>query len=162
MTSSNIVGISAGTNHGLALTSNGNVLAWGSDFGGQLGDNIPKVNKPTPVAVSGASNIIAVAGGFFHSLAIKADGTMLAWGSDTYGELGDGSQVNPQGIPVVVANTNSIVAIAAGLHLSLALKSDGTVQSWGRNNSGQLGDDTGMNQNSPVGVLLGAMTIRVP
>ena len=162
MTSSKIVSISAGTSHSLALTSSGNMLAWGSDFGGQLGDNTVYVNKPTPVAVSGASNIVAVAGGFFHSLALKADGTMLAWGSDTYGELGDGNQVNPQSIPVVVENANSIVAIAAGLHLSLALKSDGTVQSWGRNNSGQLGDNTGINQNSPVSVLLGTMTIRVP
>ncbi len=162
MTSSIIVGISAGTNHSLAVTSSGNVLAWGSDFAGQLGDNIPKVNKPTPVTVSGASNIVAVAGGWFHSLALKADGTVLAWGSDTYGELGDGNQINPQGIPVVVENANSIVAIAANLHLSLALKSDGTVQSWGRNNSGQLGDNTGINQNSPVAVLLGAFTIRVP
>ncbi len=161
MTSSNIVGISAGTSHSLAFTSSGNVLAWGSDFGGQLGDNIPKVNKPTPVAVSSVSNIVAVAGGFFHSLALKADGTVLAWGSNTYGELGNGNQLY-QGLPVAVENSSGIVTIAAGLHLSLALRSDGTVQSWGHNNSGQLGYGPTPDQISPVSVLLGTMTIRIP
>jgi Regulator of chromosome condensation (RCC1) repeat len=158
-----VVGIAVGNGHSLALKADGTVLAWGSDFGGQLGDNIPKVNKPTPVPVNGASGVIAIAGGFFHSLAARADGTVLAWGSDTYGELGDGTQPNPQGIPVAVENISNIVAVAAGLHFSLALNSDGTLRSWGRDQSGQLGDDvSGPGRNSPVSVLLGAFTIRLP
>jgi alpha-tubulin suppressor-like RCC1 family protein len=162
-----IVSIAAGYNHSLALTSSGNVLAWGSDFGGQLGDNIPKVNKSTPVSVTGANQIVAIAGGHFHSLALKADGTMLAWGSDTFGELGDGDQLNPQGLPVNVENVSNIVAIDAGEQFSLALKSDGTLQSWGQDSSGQLGDGSVPHNcngcsNSAVSVLLGALTIRVP
>lgn len=161
----NIVGISAGYNHSLAFTSSGNVLAWGSDFGGQLGDNLPKVNKPTPVAVNGANQVIAVSGGHFHSLALTSSGTMLAWGSDTFGELGDGNQVNPQGVPVTVQNVSNIVAIDAGGQFSLALKSDGTLQSWGQDNAGQLGNGTDPNgggSNTSVSVSLGVFTIRVP
>lgn len=159
-----IVSIAAGTSHSLALTSSGNVLAWGSDFGGQLGDNVAKVNKSTPVLVNGASQIMAIAGGLFHSLALTSSGTMLAWGSDTYGELGDGTQVNPQGLPVNVENVSNIVSIAAGGHFSLALKSDGTLQSWGYDNAGQLGNgaDPNNGSNTAVSVLLGAFTIRVP
>jgi alpha-tubulin suppressor-like RCC1 family protein len=162
-----IVSIAAGYNHSLALTSSGNVLAWGSDFGGQLGDNIPKVNKSTPVTVNGANQIVAIDGGHFHSLALTSSGTMLAWGSDTYGELGDGNQVNPQGLPVTVENVSNIVSIAAGGQFSLALKSDGTLQSWGQDFSGQLGDGSTPNNcsgcsNSAVSVLLGGFTIRVP
>jgi alpha-tubulin suppressor-like RCC1 family protein len=159
-----IVSIVAGINHSLALTSSGNVLAWGSDFGGQLGDNIPKVNKSIPVQVNSANQIVAIAGGHFHSLALTLSGTMLAWGSDTYGELGGGNQVNPQGLPVTVENVGSIVSIAAGSQFSLALKSDGTLQSWGQDNSGQLGNGVFTPGKTPsaVSVLLGAFTIRVP
>jgi alpha-tubulin suppressor-like RCC1 family protein len=160
-----IVSIAAGYNHSLALTSSGNVLAWGSDFGGQLGDNIAKVNKSTTVSVTGTNQIVAIAAGHFHSLALTSSGTMLAWGSDTFGELGDGNQVNPQGLPVTVENVNNIVAIDAGGQFSIALKSDGTLQSWGQDNSGQLGNGADANNGSSktaVSVLLGAFTIRVP
>ncbi len=162
-----MVSIAAGYNHSLALTSSGNVLAWGSDFGGQLGDNIPKVNKSTPVQVNSPNQFVAISGGHFHSLALTSSGTMLAWGSDTYGELGDGNQLNAQGLPVTVGNVNNIVAIDAGGQFSLALKNDGTLQSWGQDFSGQLGDGSAPNNcsgcsNTAVSVLLGAFTIQVP
>jgi alpha-tubulin suppressor-like RCC1 family protein len=130
--------------------------------GGGVTPTITLADQSSPVTVSTSSRIVGISAGINHSLALTSSGNVLAWGSDTYGELGNGNQVNFQGLPIMVENANGIVAIAAGLHLSLALKFDGTVQSWGLNNSGQLGDDTGVNQKSPVSVLLGAMTIRVP
>ena len=74
--------LAAGGTHSLAIKSDGTVLAWGGDAFGQLGNDDLLFNKLAPVAVSGASNIVAVAAGQVHSLALKADGTVLAWGNE--------------------------------------------------------------------------------
>jgi len=82
---------------------------------------------------------VAIAGGGFHSLALRSDGTVWAWGENDTGELGDGSATN-RATPVQVSGLTGVAAIAAGTHHSLALKSDGTVRAWGYNFYGQLGD----------------------
>ncbi len=87
----------------------------------------------------------------FHSLALKNDGTVWAWGSDIYGQLGDGGN-STQPVPVQVSSLTNVIAITAGQTSSYALKNDGTVWSWGGNSSGQLGDNSGSNQNVPVQV----------
>lgn len=150
---SSIVAVAAGANHSLALKSDGTVLAWGLDNSGQLGDGPVNLGKATPVAVLDATNIIAIAAGGNHSLALKSDGTLLSWGNDNSGQLGNDSATANQSVPVLVAGANGIVAIAAGDAHSLALKSDGTVLSWGRDESGQLGNDTPKeNKFTPVTV----------
>jgi alpha-tubulin suppressor-like RCC1 family protein len=150
---SNIVAIAAGGNHSLALKSDGTVLAWGLDLSGQLGDGPLDVGKNTPVAVLDATNVIAIAAGGNHSLALKSDGTLLAWGQDDVGQLGNDSALANQAAPVLVAGATSIVAIAAGDNQSLALKSDGTILSWGSDTSGELGNDIeSLNQSTPVAV----------
>ncbi|MDI3329100.1 MAG: RCC1 repeat- and reductase domain-containing protein, partial [Alicyclobacillaceae bacterium] len=73
-----------------------------------------------------------------HSLALKSDGTVWAWGLNVVSQLGDGTE-KKRLIPVQVKNLIDVVAIAAGGYHSLALKSDGTVWGWGRNDVGQLG-----------------------
>jgi alpha-tubulin suppressor-like RCC1 family protein len=161
---SNIVAIAAGGNHSLALKSDGTLLAWGANFSGQLGnDDSSFLDKFTPVPVVGASNIVAIAGGLNHSLALKKDGTVLAWGSDEKGQLGDGTTLADKTTPTPVSGASDIVAIAAGGLHSLALKSNGTMQSWGEDEQAQLGNGaTTGNQASPIDVLLGALTIRLP
>ena len=161
---SNIVAIAAGVAHSLALKADGTVLAWGDDEFGQLGDNATNSSSFTPVAVQGASNIVAIAAGLNHSVALKKDGTVLTWGSDEFGQLGDGTPVDDsKSTPVVVSGASNIVGIAAGGFHTLALKADGTMQSWGKDNLGQLGNNAALeNSASPVSVLLGAFTIRLP
>ncbi len=150
---SNIVAVAAGANHSLALKSDGTVLAWGLDNSGQLGDGPIDLGKATPVAVSDATNIIAIAGGGNHSLALKSDGTVLAWGQDDVGQLGNDNAIANQSAPVLVAGASGIVAIAAGDAHSLALKSDGTILSWGSDTSGELGNDSEfVSQSTPVAV----------
>jgi alpha-tubulin suppressor-like RCC1 family protein len=143
---SGVVAIATGTSHSLALKSDGTLLAWGADFDGQLGDGtlgVPASN-PTPTLLPGVSGVIAIAAGAFHSLALKGDGTVLTWGDDTYGELGDGTVKNPDRDPAPKAATgvNGIVAVAAGAYYSLALKGNGTVFAWGDDVFGQRGDGT--------------------
>ena len=91
--------------------------------------------------VSGLSGVVAVAGGRYHSLAVKSDGTVWAWGNNWLGQLGDGTTTD-RSIPVQVSGLSGVVAVAGGDYHSLAVKSDGTVWAWGDNYHGQLGDGT--------------------
>lgn len=157
-----------------ALTQEGMVYAWGFNGQGQVGDGTTQ-NRSTPVKVSGLTNIVSIAAGsrtgYYsyaprlggHALALKADGTVWAWGSNNNGQLGDGTTTN-RATPVQVAGLSDVIAIAAGGPSvppasgdygghSLALKSDGTVWSWGFNGYGQLGDGTTTNRATPVQVV---------
>ena len=95
--------------------------------------------KTTPMLQSGAS----------HSVALKEDGTVWTWGSNSLGQLGDGT-FEDRSDPVQVNDLSNIVSIAVGSNHSLALKSDGTVWAWGNNSYGQLGDRTTLKKSSPV------------
>ena len=92
-----------------------------------------------------------VAGGPYHSLTLKNDGTVWAWGRNDFGELGNGTTTSRY-TPVQVKGLTNVVAIAAGYDHSLALRSDGTVWAWGLNGNGQLGDGTTTNRTTPVQV----------
>ena len=107
--------------------------------------------RTTPVPVSNLANVIAIAGGSSHSLALKADGTVWAWGANWYGQLGDGTTTDKT-TPVQVSNLSDVIILAAGDYHSLALKSDGTLWAWGYNYNGQLGDGTRTNRTTPVPV----------
>ena len=100
--------------------------------------------------------------GVNHALALKADGTVWAWGDNSYGELGIGS-LAPFYFPTQVTALSSAQAVSAGYNFSVALGSDGTVWSWGYNVYGQLGDGTTTQRNSPVQVpgLTGITAISV-
>ncbi len=157
----------SGDGHSMALKSNGAVYGWGHDNSGQVGNGIslpipPMTNvnvlKPVPVVGLGAgSGVIAIAAGGSHSLALKSDGTVLAWGHDTSGELGDGGALPgaDESSPVGVSGMGSgsgVVQVAAGGAFGVARKSNGTVWTWGNNASGQLGDGTTTDRSTPAQV----------
>ncbi len=155
--------ISAGGSHSLAL-KDGNVLAWGDNTYGQLGNGWSGADEfssvPLEVLSAGEgsdslSGISQVSAGGYHSLALlEADGSVLAWGNNSYGQLGDGTTSN-RAIPVNVlglggyGNLSGVSQIAAGGHHSLAIK-DGSVLAWGDNEFGQLGDNTTTKRSTPV------------
>jgi alpha-tubulin suppressor-like RCC1 family protein len=142
----------AGAFHSLAVRNDGTVVAWGRNDTGQLGDGTTS-DRSTPVAVVGLTGIVAVAAGGTpegsHSLALRNDGTVRAWGDNSQGQLGvAGSTIRTQ--PAVVPGLTRIVALAAGARHSLALRNDGTVLAWGDNSQGQLGDGTTTDRGAPV------------
>jgi alpha-tubulin suppressor-like RCC1 family protein len=95
---------------------------------------------------------VQISAGCSHSLSLKADGSVWAWGYNRYGQLGDGTTTNRRK-PVQVSNLSHVSMIAAGYHYNLALKNDGSVWAWGHNSHGQLGDGSTTNKSSPAQVL---------
>jgi alpha-tubulin suppressor-like RCC1 family protein len=145
--------IATGGGHSLALKNDGTIWAWGWDAYGQLGNGL-SLAKPCrpyrsegshdsphradwsyddsnlPVPVLEIVKIIAIAGGGLPSLALREDGTVWAWGSNYYGQIGNRPNTWCN-VPVQVLGLAEVVAIAGGDNHSLALKSDGTVWAWG-------------------------------
>jgi alpha-tubulin suppressor-like RCC1 family protein len=150
-----MVAIAAGLGHGLALRSDGTVWAWGLNALGDMGDGItpgPFTTLPgrvTPAQVSGVTDVVAVAAGYGHNLALKADGTVWAWGFNGHGQLGDGT-TETRTTPVQVSGLAGVIKIAAGDAHSMAVNRDGTVWVWGSNAAGQLGDGTTADRLLPV------------
>jgi alpha-tubulin suppressor-like RCC1 family protein len=163
---SDVAAVAAGGGDSLALLSDGTVMAWGLNDYGQLGngtDTGPQACEyacnATPVAVNGLSEVTNIAAGYDHSLALLSDGTVMAWGLNDYGQLGDGTDTGPQmcqyacaTTPIAVSGLSSVTAISAGADQSLALLSSGTVMAWGSNVYGQLGDDTVSLASAPTPV----------
>ena len=146
-----VVSIACGDDYSLVLKSDGTVWSWGDNSYRQLGTNDANWAQATPAPVIGLTNVIAIIGGAYHSLALKSDGTVWSWGKNSQGCLGNGASSGNQAAPGQVINLNHIIAVAAGNSHSLALKSDGTVWSWGDNSAGQLGIGTSSGKSlSPV------------
>jgi alpha-tubulin suppressor-like RCC1 family protein len=162
----NALALAAGWDHGVAILPNQTLRAWGDNSQGQLGDGTT-IGRTTPAAVASLTGVSRIAAGYVHTLALKTDGTVWAWGRNFYGELGDGTTVQrmtpvqvtgPRGAGVL----SGVAAVAANSsEHSVALKTDGTVWSWGLNSSGQLGDGTTKQRTSPVqaGTLTGITAI---
>ena len=141
-----------GPDHVLAVKNDGTVWAWGYNGYGQLGDGTT-TEQNLPVQVPGLSGVItwARAAAAHHSLAVKGDGTLWAWGYNENGQLGDGTTTRRPS-PVQVGASPGVVAASAGNYHTLALKGDGTVWAWGFNGYGQVGDGTTTERHTPVQV----------
>lgn len=146
-----VTAVFAATSHSLALKEDGTVWSWGDNAQAQLGSGaLTPRTRTTPGQVLGLSDVAAVAAGTNHSLALKEDGSVWAFGYNNKGQLGDGTTTVRRPTPVEVSEMTNATAIAAGANYSLALKADGTVWAWGDNSYGQLGDGTTSNRSGPV------------
>lgn len=149
--SSKIISIKAGGAHVLALKDDGTVWAWGDNYFGQLGDGTDSDQRNYPIQINELSDIIAIDAGEYHSVALKNDGTVWAWGRNLDGELGDGTYLN-KNTPIQIG-IDSIIDISCGDLFTIALKNDGTVWSWGDNEEGQLGIGSYLTSANPVKIL---------
>ncbi|RJX37918.1 hypothetical protein D3P09_17690 [Paenibacillus pinisoli] len=157
-----ITQISAGDSHSLVLDEEGQVWGWGLNMYGEVGNGSGQftINRPVKVmAMPGVElqGIQAVAAGQYHSIALTELGSVIGWGMNTNGQLGDGTQ-SSRSYPVSVRDTNGqdqlseIKQISANGYSSFALKTDGTLRAWGDNSTRQLG--TGNNQFSTRAVVV--------
>ena len=148
------VQVSAGWDCSLAVGSDGNAYAWGLNSSGQLGDGTT-TQRTTPVKVGKPTGLtyVQISAGDDHSLALGSDGNAYAWGSNTYGKLGDGTTTQ-RTTPVKVGKPTGLtyVQVSAGWQHSLALSSAGNAYAWGLNSDGQLGDGTKTDRTTPVKV----------
>jgi alpha-tubulin suppressor-like RCC1 family protein len=128
------------------VTDHIGLLAWGSNTSGQLGDGT-RTGRLTPVTVAGLTDgVVQVASSGTHTLALRSDSSILAWGQNSFGQLGNGTTTDSLvPVPVQTLGLTGVVQVAAGNSFSLALLSNGTVWAWGDNAQGQLGD----NQTAP-------------
>ncbi|OYT91120.1 MAG: RCC1 repeat-containing protein [Burkholderiales bacterium PBB3] len=126
---SNIVDVTAGTWHGLALDASGRVWAWGLDTSGQLGRG-RILGQSVPAVVQGLPPVVQVSAGTAHNLAIDESGAVWAWGSNGYGQLGDGSYAD-RAAAVKLTALSEVIGVAAGSNFSLAVQRDGSVWYWG-------------------------------
>jgi alpha-tubulin suppressor-like RCC1 family protein len=143
---SGVTAIAAGYQNSLAVKSDGTVWSWGDGRYGQLGDGLDHgdILVTTPVRVSGLTNAVAVSSGWFNAYAVRADGTVWAWGENSRGQLGNGVACptpDTQGacasnVPVQVTGLTGVRAVSED---GFALKADGTVWTWGPNFTGKLG-----------------------
>lgn len=140
--------------HSLALKKDETVWAWGQDGSGQLGIGKAVLNPTVPIQVKGLSDMIGIAAGGEHSLAVKSDGTVWAWGRHDEGQLGvamaQEGEYSYKDMPVQVQGLSGVIAVAAGENHSMALTGRGLVYVWGYNSSGQLGNGDFNDQEKPV------------
>jgi uncharacterized repeat protein (TIGR02543 family) len=150
--------ISLGEDHSLALTTNGRVYGWGSNSVGQLGDGT-LVTKNIPTLIPFADlqvgeKIKYVSAGGYHSLALTTNGRVFGWGFNSFGSLGDNTNIN-KNIPTLISFTGlqvseTIEFISAGSFHSLAVTTNGRLYGWGRNSRGSVGDGTTDNKFIPT------------
>jgi alpha-tubulin suppressor-like RCC1 family protein len=129
--------------------------AWGFNCFGRLGDDTT-TSRSSPVSVVGGfSDWCQISAGGFHSLAVRTNGSLWAWGNNSNGRLGDNTATNRSSPVSVVGGFSDWCQISAGRDHSLAIRTNGTAWAWGFNGNGQLGDNTITSRRSPVSVVGG-------
>ena len=144
------VAVSAGTLHTCAILDDGDLKCWGSDQSGQLGEDASNSgtgvymnrNTPTSVDLPTGRTAVAVAAGGQHTCAILDNGSLMCWGKDDYGQVGDGGNIEtsttqPQFVDLGTGRT--AVEVAAGGYHTCAILDNGDLKCWGSHQHGQLG-----------------------
>jgi alpha-tubulin suppressor-like RCC1 family protein len=150
---SGVVSMAGGDRHTIIAKSDGSVWVWGSNDLGQLGQGATSLTPvPSPTPVAGITDAVAVGAGFFHCLVIRSDGTVLAWGLNDNGQLGDGTKTDHY-LPAPVPGLTGVTSVTGGIYYSMALKGDGSAWSWGQNGFGQLGNAAPGFSSVPLPVL---------
>jgi len=153
--------IAPASSYTMAIRSDGSLWAWGSNWLGRLGDGTATImeagfeivennDRHSPVKIM--DNVVAVSAGDNHTMAIRSDSSLWAWGSNAFGQLGDGTTTAAvQHSPIKIMD--NVVSVSAGDRHTLALRNDGSLWAWGMNNFGQLGDGTTIDRHEPVRIM---------
>jgi len=153
------ISISAAWGHTCAVKADGSAWCWGYNPAGELGDGTT-TSRHVPTAVSGLdSGVARISAGGFHTCAVKSDGSVLCWGSNSEGQLGVGTTTDHL-VPTAVSGLGSgVSAISSGIDFyedhdhTCARKTSGFIWCWGYNGDGRLGDGTTTDHHVPTGVI---------
>ncbi len=148
----NIIDISGGDYHSLALTADGHVYAFGDNSYGQLGLgelNIQESDINIPTLIHSLTNVVAISVRKFHSLVLTGDGHVYAFGDNSHGQLGS-YDYDSMNIPTLIPSLNNIISVSAGAKHSLILNANGRVYAFGSNAYGQLGLGDNNHRNCPT------------
>jgi cysteine-rich repeat protein len=144
-------GVSAGTFFTCALSGEGAATCWGFNLFGQIGDGTNEYRE-FPTAVAGlSSGVVAVDAGFDHACALLSSGSVMCWGENRVGQVGDGT-TEQRNAPVEVLDLSNAVAVSAGADHTCAVLDTGGLKCWGGNGYGELGIEGFANQPVPVDV----------
>jgi alpha-tubulin suppressor-like RCC1 family protein len=139
------IAVNTGYRHTCVVFPTGTVSCWGTNDVGELGNGTLK-SSSSPISVGGLSSVVASSSGAAHTCAVLAGGSLDCWGDNQYGELGMGSltRTKPYGIssPAQVAAVSNAVGVSAGFLNTCALISGGSIECWGYNHDGQVGNGT--------------------
>jgi len=137
--------------NGFLISTNGSLWSWGSNGSGQLGTN-NLTYYSSPKQVGALTNWLSVSASQYGAVATKTDGTLWAWGGNTQGRIGDGT-IATRSSPVQIGALTNWSQVSGGtFYVTAAVKTDGTLWTWGLNNYGQLGDNTVISKSSPIQV----------
>jgi len=145
----NVATVSTGSNHTVAIRTDGSLYVWGENHLGQLGDGT-RENRYSPTRIK--TNVIAVSAGSNHTAAITSDGSLWTWGSNGQGQLGDGG-FTTRDVPEVILH--DITAVSAGMYHTMAITAESSLLAWGATLNGRLGNGIGESgqQFTPVWIM---------
>jgi len=147
--------VACGYYHTTAIKTDGTLWTWGYNSNGQLGDGTQTAKSSPVQTIAGGTNWKQVTGGYGHTTAIKTDGTLWSWGRNVNGELSDGTSTNTSSPIQTIAGGTNWSQVAGGAYHNMAIKTDGSLWTWGHNTFGQLGDSTITNKSSPIQTITG-------
>ena len=147
--------VAGGQWHTSAIKTDGTLWSWGNGGYGQLGDSNLLTIRSSPVqTIALGNNWKQVSCGGFHTAAIKNDGTLWAWGQDSFGQCGNTVRITRRSSPIQTSATGTNwKQVSCGYQFTMAIKTDGSLWSWGNNGFGQLGDSTIVHKSAPVQVI---------
>jgi len=150
---SGVTAIVAAGSYVCALTTSGGVKCWGTNFNGAIGDGTT-TDRYAPVDVTGlTSGVSAISANYLHTCALTTSGGVKCWGSNVYGEIGDGTTVDKYTPVDVTGLTSGVAAISTGAYHTCALYLSGRMKCWGINENGELGDGTIADKLTPAYVI---------
>ena len=153
--------VSSGARHSCAILDDGSVKCWGDNANGQLGDGTrTDHHEPQKVIMPIGKKAVQISAGSYYSCAILDDGSVRCWGDNSYGQLGDGTDIERTS-PVVVdlGPGNTALSLSSGESHTCAVLDDGSVKCWGENSNGQLGDGSKSGSEVPVTVDFGGSEV---
>lgn len=147
--------LECGSDHTIAIKTDGTLWLWGRNIYGELGTN-DRTSRSSPVqTVSSGTNWKQVVGGNLFTAAIKTDGTLWMWGYNNYGQLGTNDRTHRSSPVQTVSGGTNWKLVSTGDYYTAAIKTDGSLWSWGRNTYSELGTNNTTNRSSPVQTVSG-------